>query len=255
MPDGTTHVPPSLQASAAGRLETQSRADLMQLAKKGDPRGRMLYIRDGGAQYHDLWKDASKGQQKNWRAIIIAAAEKAASDFLAKALVTRRTNMDAWQAALCTSLEEVSQEGFDAMSWVTDLISQTAGLLGRASSPILTAAGLLPLKDYQKVTTNFRKSPLPLKKSKPSASYRRKNPGAISAWHACVRESKVAYISGTPFPCQTGAVFPDARGAEKRLKTFLYYYSRIRHDAKPGPENDDKLDDDDTDNEDDDDVD
>jgi hypothetical protein len=96
---------------------------------------------------------------------------------------------------------------------------------------------------------------LSLKKSKPKQAETRKNPGAMSAWHALVREAKVAYVSGTPFPCQTGAVLPDPRGAEKRLKTFLYYYSRTIPDAEPGLENDDKRDDDDADQEDDDDVD
>jgi hypothetical protein len=158
--------------------------------------------------------------------------------------------MDAWQTAICSSLEEVSQEGFDAMSWVTDLISETVGRHARASEPVLKAAGLLPRRDYVAITTKFRKSPLSPQKSKPSATTRRKNPDALPEWHARVREAKVAYISGTPFPCQSGAVFPDPRGAEKRLKTYLFYYCRARLYAKPGPDDDDKNEDDDKDNED-----
>jgi hypothetical protein len=176
---------------------------------------------------------------------------------MANSLVTRRANMDAWQTAICSSLEKVSQEGFDAVSWVTDLISKTEGLSGRASAPVLRAAGLLGFKDYVAITTSFRKSPLSLKKSKPSAKTKRRNPDALPEWHARVREAKVAYISGTPFPSQTGAVFPDPRGAEKRLKTYLYHYTRARLYAlaKRGPDDDDKNEDDDEDNEDDDDAD
>ena len=141
--------------------------------------------------------------------------------------------------ALCATLEEVTQRDFDTLSWVTALVSQTAGLSGRACQPITAAAGVLSQREYQKVTTNFNKSPLSLKKSNPSKTYRKKNPDAQAAWDERVRESKLAFISGTPFPSQTGAVFPDPRGEEKRLKTFLYYYSKHVSTHARCPEHDD----------------
>jgi hypothetical protein len=61
-----------------------------------------------------------------------------------------------------------------------------------------------------------------------------------------------------PLPCQRGAVFPDTRAAQKRLKTFLYYYSVKRHANRLGKlkgGNDDQQHDDDQDYEDDDDID
>jgi hypothetical protein len=139
---------------------------------------------------------------------------------------------------------------------VTDLVSQTAGLSGRAWRPFAAAAGVLSQREYQKVTTNFNKSPLSLKKSKPSKTYRKKNPDALAAWDERVRESKLAFISGTPsVPSQTGAVFPDPRGAEKRLKTFLYYYSKHVSTHARRPEHDDEPEDDPQEHEGEDDVD
>jgi len=65
----------------AGRQESQSRADFMRLAKKGDPKGRVIYTLGGGAQYNPDWVDAAKEQQDEWRALITAAAD-AVSDTL-----------------------------------------------------------------------------------------------------------------------------------------------------------------------------
>ncbi len=46
----------------------------MELAEKGDPKGRVIYALGCGAQYYDRWKDANKGQRDSWRTVIIAAA-------------------------------------------------------------------------------------------------------------------------------------------------------------------------------------
>ncbi len=46
----------------------------MELAEKGDPKGRVIYALGGGAQYHARWKAANKGQRDSWRTVIIAAA-------------------------------------------------------------------------------------------------------------------------------------------------------------------------------------
>jgi hypothetical protein len=207
----------------------------MELAEKGDPKGVMIYILGGGDRYHHLWKAADKGQQDSWRAVVVAAATTTTADGAAKSLAVRRDRADAWTLALCAKLEEVTQRDFDALSWLTDLVSETAELSGRACGTVTAAAGVLRQLDYKQVTTNFRKSPLALKKSKPSKKYRRKHPDALAAWDERVRESKLVFISGTPFPSQTGAVVPDPRGAEKRLKTFLYYYykEQLGHGDKP----------------------
>jgi len=219
----------------------------------------MIYLLGGGAQYYPDWADAAKGQQDEWRALIFAAADTTRSDSRAAGLAHRVDRADVWMNALCAvtcaSLEEVSQRDFDAREWAADLISQTAGLRGRSTPPILAAAGVLPQKEYKNVIRLFNKSPLSLKTSKPDKQYRSKNPGALAAWDARVRASKSAFISGTPFPCQTGAVFPHPRAAEKRLKTFLYYYSLERHSLKLRRGNGDERDDDDEDDEEEDDVD
>jgi hypothetical protein len=211
----------------------------MELAEVGDPKGLVIYALGGGDRYHHLWKAADKGQQDAWRAVIIAAATRKAADGAAKSLDVRRDRADAWTLALCAKLEEVTQhKDFDALSWVTDLVSKTAALSGPACGTVTAAAGVLRQLDYNKVTTNFGKSPLALKKSKPSEHYRRKHPDALAAWHERVRESKLVFISGTPFPSQTGAVVPDPRGAEKRLKTFLYYYYKEQSRRGDKPEDD-----------------
>jgi hypothetical protein len=49
----------------------------MELAEKGDPKGRVIYALGGGAQYHARWKAANKGQRDSWRTVIIAAAAAA----------------------------------------------------------------------------------------------------------------------------------------------------------------------------------
>jgi hypothetical protein len=87
----------------------------------------------------------------------------------------------------------------------------------------LKSAGIFPKREYLKVTTTFNKFPSSLKKSNPTA-WQARQPGKLAACNKRRMESKVAFISGTPFPCQKGAIFPDARASEKRLKTSLYHY-------------------------------
>jgi hypothetical protein len=101
-----------------------------------------------------------------------------------------------------------------------------------SAAKVLKAAGVFPKTEYDTVTNKFNKSPLSLKKSKPNKAQRRQQPGALAAWNKRRIESKMAHISGTPFPCQRGAMFPDTRASERRFKTFLYYYSSARHNAK-----------------------
>ena len=92
----------------------------------------MIYILGGGEQCYHIWKDAAKGQKDSWWALIVAAAAAKRSDGASSSLQDQRDRADAWMLALCATLEEVTQRDFDALSWVTDLVSQTAGLSGRA---------------------------------------------------------------------------------------------------------------------------
>jgi hypothetical protein len=46
----------------------------MRLAKEGDPKGATFYRLGSGGQYYHRWAAASKGQQDEWRGLIIAAA-------------------------------------------------------------------------------------------------------------------------------------------------------------------------------------
>jgi hypothetical protein len=130
-----------------------------------------------------------------------------------------------------------------------------SGTVRSGQHPNPVSVRCTPRREYRKVNIKFNKSPLSLKKSKPDKKYKRQNPGALAAWNERVRDSKLAFISGTPFPCQTADTFPDPRVAEKRLKTFLYYYSSKRHYAKLRRGNEDERDDDDEDYEEEDDVD
>ncbi len=63
------------KSTLASHEEQQKRADFMELAEKGDPKGRVIYALGCGAQYYYRWKNANKGQRDSWRTVIIAAAD------------------------------------------------------------------------------------------------------------------------------------------------------------------------------------
>jgi len=104
----------------------------------------------------------------------------------------------------------------------------------------LLQAGIFTFREFRTVTTIFNKSPLSLKVSKPTASQAARHPGTLAAWNKRRMESKAAFVSAAPFPCQKGGIFPDARASEKRLQTFLYHYTSKKLADAPSRQDDDE---------------
>ncbi len=126
----------------------------------------------------------------------------------------RRATADARVDALYASLKELVQPDFDARAWAASLISETAEMVPVTAGIHLVKAGIFGKKEYLKVKPIFNKSPLCLKTSKPTVSQAARHTGTLAAWNKRRMESKAAFVSGAPFPCQKGGMFPNARASE-----------------------------------------
>jgi len=116
---------------------------------------------------------------------------------------------DSWRDAIIARLLELRciQADFDALAWAKGILLEVRGVSKYDSGKQWLKAKILTQKEWEKVTTTFKASPLSLKNSKPSQSYNQRNPGTLATWNENRAVAKLLYISETTFPSQKGS-FP-----------------------------------------------
>jgi hypothetical protein len=102
-----------------------------------------------------------------------------------KGIASQRVTADVYRDALCASLQEILQPDFDALTWTTGLISETAEMAPFTARKHLLKAGSFSenSRKSRPPSTSLRFHSRCIKTSKPTASQARAQPGTLAAWN------------------------------------------------------------------------